>query len=439
MPEKNSNHDLDELIRRRTQVELPVEVEQRLRGRLMEFRARVEQRPPDRWRTLAYSLMHQPALRVMAMAAALLVAVTVGVVLIPRESGASQVFAAAAAQLRTSPSLEYTIVLNAEPYVAVDFSYLAPGYRRINCSWGIEVRTDGATGRQIVLMHAARTYLLESGKQVESQANIEDFAGQLRSLPQKADEELGEQWTGGKKLIGYRLRNAPPNGSIPGLKALDIWIDAGRREADHVDITVQERGQPAHQMHIRNIRVGAEVNRSLFDLTPPVGYTAIAVPGGKERASESGSSQSIPVLQARIALGAPLTAVVMPMQGPYARTRSALQAVQSYLNTLHVIPAGPPFGRYESERNWDAGYPVPPGTSAAAPFKLISLPATLTASAGVNGGWGQDSSARWAAFLKSVVEQGYLPAGPPMEIWSGDDAQPAHQSTEMRIPVTKAQ
>jgi hypothetical protein len=36
------------------------------------------------------------------------------------------------------------------------------------------------------------------------------------------------------------------------------------------------------------------------------------------------------------------------------------------------------------------------------------------------------------------MEQGYLPAGPAMEIWSGEDARESTQSTEMRMPVTKA-
>jgi hypothetical protein len=433
MRDKDANHTIDELIRRSTEMEIPVEVEDRLRRRLMEFRTKVEQRPPSRIPALARFLIYPPPMRVIAMTAALLAAVVGGIVLIPRESRASRVFAVAAAQLRSSQSLEYTIVL--APYVTVDFSYLAPGYRRINCSWGIEVRTDGTTGRQIVLMHAARVYLLEGGKQVETQANIDDFAEQLRSLPQKADEELGEQWNGGKRLLGYRLRNAPPNGSISGLKALDIWVDPGRGEADHVDITVREQGKPAHQMHIRNIRSGAEVDRSLFDLTPPLGYTAMASTGAGKPTGAFGDSQSTPIPQARIAFSVPLAAVVMPMQGAYGQTRSGLEAVQSYLKNLNVIPVGPPFGRYGSERNWEVGYPVPQGTSVEAPFQLISLPGTLTASAVVNGAWGQGSDARWAAFLKSVLEQGYAPAGPPMEIWSGEDAQPGSQSTEMRFPV----
>ncbi len=283
MPEKNHNTDMDDLIRRSTHVEIPTEVEDRLRRRLVEFRTKVETQQPSRLRALLDSLTYLPAVRVTAMAAVLVVALAVGLVLIPTQSRASQVFAAAAAQLRNSQSLEYTIVLNATPYVGVDLSFMAPAYRRINCSWGIEVRTDGTTGKQIVLMHATRSYLTEGGKQVESQANTEDFAAQLRSLPQKADEVIGERAFGGKKLIGYRLRTAPPNGSIPGLKQLDIWINPETREADHADITVQEQGKPEHQMHIQNIRVGAAVQRSLFDLTPPEGYTPIALPGGESR------------------------------------------------------------------------------------------------------------------------------------------------------------
>jgi effector-binding domain-containing protein len=343
------------------------------------------------------------------------------------------VYAAAAAQLRSSESLEYTIVLNATPYVAVDFSFLAPAYRRINCSWGIEVRSDGATGKQIALFHATRNYVAGSGKQAGGLANNEDIVEQLRSLPQAADEVLGEQRDGEKRLIGYRLHQAPPNTGIPGLTAFDLWVDAGTRQAHHVDITIQEQGQPVHQMHIRNIRVGAQVDRSLFDLTPPAGYTAIM-----PQASPPAPAQNKWVLRAEIRQADALVAVVVPMQGSYLQTSAALQQVEAYLKTRGVTPVGPPLGRFWSEQHWETGYPVPTGTQAEAPFQLISLPAGLAASVVVNGPWGKDSDGRWGAFLKSVMEQGYLPAGPAMEIWSGEDAKESTQSTEMRMPVTRA-
>ena len=437
MRDQNANDEMDDLIRRSTQVEIPAEVEDRLRHRLAEFRTRVEQRPPNRWRSLAYSLTYRPPLRAMAMAAAALVAVAVGLVLIPREGNASRVYAAAAQQLRNSQSLEYTIVFSELPYVGVDFSYAAPGYQRVNCSWGIEVRADHTARKQIVLMHLTRMYVVESGKQVESPANSDDWVKQLESLPPAADQVLGERQAGGKRLIGYRLVKAPHGTSIPGLKSFDLWVDAGTRQADHVDIAIAEPGKPVYQMHIRNIRVNGQVDRSLFDLTPPAGYTVITAASAETRASQTPRQNAL-VLQAQIRQSVALTAVVLPMTGSYAQTQAASERIESYLKTLGVTPVGPPFGRFESEQSWDTGYPVPLATHVEAPFQLVSVPAAQTASVVVNGPWGKDSDARWGAFLKSVVEQGYLPAGPPMEMWSGEDAKPGTQSTEMSIPVTKA-
>ena len=44
MRDENANDEMDELIRRSTQVEIPVDVESRLRRRLVEFRI-----PPRGW------------------------------------------------------------------------------------------------------------------------------------------------------------------------------------------------------------------------------------------------------------------------------------------------------------------------------------------------------------------------------------------------------
>ena len=410
MLDKDTNHDVDELIRRSAQMEVPAEVEARMRRQLTEFRARLDRPAPRRW-------------RVWALAAAAVSIIVAALVLIPGTSPGTRVYAAAAQQLRSSQSLEYTIVLNTTPYVAVDLSFLAPAYRRINCSWGMEVRADGVARKQIVLFHATRTYLAEEGKTVPGITGSDDLVEQLKSLPQTADEQLGERQEGGKTLLGFRTHNTP------GVQTLDLWVDAATRQPHHIDITVQEAGKPPHQMHIKDIRAGGAINRALFDLTPPAGYTAFA---------KSAPVLPAPVLHAQIGQTGELTAVVMPMTGPYSQAPVALQAVQEHLKKLGVAPTGLSLGRFESEQHWAAGYPVPPGTSVEAPFQLLSLPATLTASAVVNGPWGGDSAGRWGAFLKSVVEQGYYPSGPPMEIWSGEDAQPAAQSTEMRVPVTKS-
>jgi hypothetical protein len=433
--DENSDREFDEMIRKRIQVAVPADVEDRLRRRLAEFRTRVEQRPPSRIRSLAYSLMHPPSMRVATIAAALAVALVAALVFLPRGSNRSRVYAAAAGQLRSARSLQYTIVLVPAPYVAVEFSYLAPGYQRFNCSWGIEVRADRTAARQIVLIHFLRKYLAETGKGGEDLATAVDLMEQLRSLPQAADESIGEQWESGNKLIGYRVRKTPLDTSIPGLYSLDVWVDAGTREVHRVDITVQEEGKPPHQMQIKDIRVDAELSESLFDLTPPAGYTAILAPAGEPQAGVAATPQEAWVLRAEIGQAGALVAAVVPMKGSYLQAPAALQTVESGLRRLGVTPLGPPMGRFESEQQWEVGYPVPSGTRVEAPAHLISIPGELVASVVVNGPWGKDPDARWTAFLKSIVEQGYIPAGPPMESWSGDGAKP---STEMRISVRKA-
>jgi outer membrane lipoprotein-sorting protein len=440
----DTNHDLDDLIRRSTQVEVPANVEERLRRRLVEFRERVEHRPPSRLRMLAYSLLHPSSFRVPVMTAAALAAVVVALVLIPKGSDAGRAYAAAAAELRAAQSLEYTIVL--APYTEVDFSYLAPGYRRVNCSWGIEMRTDGS-GKQLLLMHASRNYLIEQVKQGDDLTSSADMVEQFKSLPRTADESLGEHREGGKRLLGYRVHQVPSGNWIPGFKALDLWVDPGTGNPDHVAITIQEPGKPLYQMHIKDIRVGAAVNRSLFDMTPPAGYTAIAVPSADQHTHQQGSGNN--PLGPEIKWVDALTAVVVPVKGSYLETPAAVQAVESHLKKMGMTPAGPPFGRNFSEVNgpnqtWEVGYPILAGRAVMgdirldSPFELRGMPAELAASKVVSGPWGQDSDVHWAAFLRWVVEQGYVPSGPPMEIWTGKDAQPQTQSTEMRIAVTKA-
>ena len=305
-------HEIDELIKGSTDVEVPAEVEERLRGKLAAFRTQVENRPARRWQWLDV-FVRPPALRVSALTATLVLSAA-ALLLMPKGAQTSRVFAAAAAQLRTSQSLQYSIVFNAKPYVGVDLTYLAPAYRRINCSWGIEVRTDGSVNKELILMHLTRNYLVETGKKVGNVADTGDIVEQLKSLPSSADEVLGEQTMDGRKLYGYRLRKTPPGSAIPGLKSFDVWIDAATGGVNRAVITIQEPGKPEYQMFVRNIRVDANIDRSLFDLTPPEGYTLF------------GSAQTPADVRVKIGEADPLSAVVLPMTGSYLQATAAAAA-----------------------------------------------------------------------------------------------------------------
>jgi hypothetical protein len=422
----DADREVDDLIRRSTQVDVPIEVEERLRRRIAEFQTKIEQRPPSPLRRLMYSLMRPPAFRVGAMVA---VAVVVALVILPIGSQSGRAYAQAVAQIRAAHSLQYKLVL--APYTEVDFAYLEPGYRRVNCSWGIEIRADNA-GRQIVLLHAARLYAMERNSS-DTLANAMDLVGQLRALPRTADETLGEQQAGDKRLTGYRLRHMPPNAMIGNLKELDLWVDSRTGHPDHLDITIQEAGKPLHKMQIKDIRLDGDVDSSQFATTPPAGYSPISFPGGESHGVQA--AERPVALRPEIKHTEALTAVMVRMKGSFLQAGAAIGVVESHLKEMGVVRVGPAFGRFGSEQDWDAGYPVPSGTRVKAPFVTVTLPATTVASAIAPGTWGQDSASRWTTMLEWVVEHGYVPAGPPMEFWSSE-AQT--QYTEMRIAVRKA-
>jgi effector-binding domain-containing protein len=428
----DTNSEVDDLIRRNTQVDVPIQVEERLRRRLAEFQTKIEQRPPSSLRTLMYSLMRPPAIRVPAVAA-LVAAAVVALVILPVGSNTGRAYAQAVAQLRAARSLQYTLVL--APYTEVEFSYLAPRSRRVNCSWGIEIRTDNA-GRQIVLLHWTRQYAMEKATPTDTLANDMDLVDQLRGLPQTADETLGEQQAGDKPLTGYRLRHMPPNATIGNLKHMDLWVDGKTGQPDHVDITIQEAGKPFYTMRLKDIRLDSVVDPSQFDTTPPAGYSAISAPGGEKHGAAAAERPF--ALRPEIKQAEALTAVVVRMKGSFLQTRAVVEAVEAHLKEMGVTPAGPAFGRFGSEQDWDAGYPVPSGTRVKMPFQTVTVAAATVASAIVPGAWGRDSESRWAVFLKWVVEHGYVPTGPPMELWSGDELKPQTQSTEMRLAVRRA-
>jgi hypothetical protein len=430
------DHDFDELIQRSTDVEVPSVVAERLHRRLAEFRARVEQRQPSRLRALADSLLHPASYRVPVLTAALLT-IAVIMAILPKGPKAGRVYAAAATQLRSAHSLAFTVEL--APYTEIDFASMPPSYRRVKCSWGMETRSDGS-GRQIILMHLSKQYLF--GK--EEHSDTSDLLKDLKSLPQAPDQFIGEQWVNGRKLLGYRVHESPSGSAITGPGTTDLWVDAASGNPDHVDISIQEPGKPLYQMHIKNIRVDDEMNASLFDMTPPAGYTKIGDPEAAQQTTLLGVPKS--GLWPEIKHAEALTAIVFPMKGSYSQSRFAVDAVQKELAKIGVAPVGRAFGRFDSEQHWVAGFPVPSGSRVEPPFELLTEPGTTVASVVVTGPWGQefdsswghDSGSRWASFVMWIVKQGYQPVGPAMEFWSGDEAHPQAQTTEMRIKVTKA-
>ena len=295
-----------------------------------------------------------------------------------------RVYAAAVSRLATARSVQYTMEI--APFVSVEFSHLAPAHERIKMSWGIEIRADGS-GTQLVLLHASRQYVREQ-KGSGSLARTADLIEQLTSLPRTADSMLGERTVGGKRFVGYRVMGTRMPGEH-GVESLDLWLDAASGTLDHVDLTPAGAGASGYQMHIRDIRVDADVDPALFDMTPPAGYSDARSAAAAER-SDAEPSTDLASLQPQITQANQQSAIVIPMSGSYLQaSAAAANVVASTCEQRGIVPTGPAFGRFESESHWEVGYPVPPGTTTESPFEVITLPGGPVASLVVKGPWGQ--------------------------------------------------
>ncbi|RPI19677.1 MAG: AraC family transcriptional regulator [Acidobacteria bacterium] len=456
MKHEEDDLGIDRMIENSTTSEVPPDVEASLRTQLADFRTRIEHNRPGRIESLVMGIrlslgLYRNGIIGLAGAAAVITAAF----LFLNPGGSGEVYAAAAHRLQQARTLSYSIVLNSNPYVAVDFTHQAPGFQRLKCSWGLEVRADSVAGKTLILFHYSKQYLFGTEAEAKQLVRSADEAfAQFRSLPERADEELGEKNEDRKTLVGFRVRD---NDGIT-----DIWVDRASGYPDHVDITILQSGKPVHQMKIDNIRLGDQAEIDGLDMEPPSDYTLISKT--EQASSEArgfdtaqttrhstaaegrapGSKQQLPPIVARIRTEPEKTVIVLGMSGPHEQHLEAIARVEAELKRSGVKPLGEPFGQYYNAATdplplWEVGFPVPAGVTARAPFEVRNMPRTLVAEADVVGPWGGEPSRRWGAFLRSILEQGYAPAGPAQESWLGAEGTGAEQRTHMKIAVIKAQ
>ncbi|HVN79287.1 MAG TPA: GyrI-like domain-containing protein [Terriglobia bacterium] len=447
MNQERVDYDIDEHIKMSTQLELPAEVEAGMRRQLEDFRQRLKARQPGRlealWNSFCYALS-TPRVRMLAVSCSiLLLAMAALWVATSSTVDSGKMYAATVQKFKLDQALAYTIVLNEQPYVAVDFSWQPPGYERVSTSWGLEIRVDHLKEKKMLLLHYLKKYAFETYPDtgLQNEPSLREY---LKSLAPQAEKYLGEKVTEGRSLLGFRSKEsdlADPS----KYNVLDVWIDAQTGEPHHVDITNYEEGKPVHLMHIANIHLGISQPATHYDLTPPEGYTPL---DSADLKTEAGPEAQLPELHAVIKEMPAMTAVVMPMHGSYVQHEMGIAKVEAYLEQSGVPPTGAPFGRYfntagtvpEDQLSWEVGYPVSSQRAVNLPFELRTIPKAVMASAMVKGPHGEDETGRWLAFLKSIAGQGYVPAGTAMEIWTEapDPTDKQGQLTEMRIPVVSA-
>ena len=257
--------ELDALLSAPNRLEVPEDESALLRRQLDAFRRQLSERPEQQRSLLdvAREVLANPIFR-PAIAVALLVALVFAGITLMR-LGTHDAYANVVQQLRSPQTLSYTVVVAEGTEVSI--TYAAPGLVRIETSWGVEIIQNRSEGTGTILLHFLKSYMV--GPASGDDAEVVDFLDELRTLPEKATERLGEQTIGGRPAIGYKVDK--------GQYALVVWIDSETEQPLQFDIAVSAHdGAPVHAMHIEDIRIDDPIDPAMFDASIPADYKEIS-------------------------------------------------------------------------------------------------------------------------------------------------------------------
>ncbi|MCK4851003.1 MAG: hypothetical protein KAT11_06620 [Phycisphaerae bacterium] len=208
---------------------------------------------------------------IMKIAAAILIVVGIGAVigLVTQGSGGSGVaFAAVAQQFRNARTVTYTMITDADseaiPTMRMEMSYKQPGYWRMTGGAGSVVGiTDGTQKKAILINHSEKQFSEMNFSNLPQDKPEIEFFEWLRTLPDRADEVLGEKEMDGRRVQGFRVSENGMTGTF--------WIDT--ETGDLTRVEMEFPNAPGTHGVMTDFQFDLELEDSLFSLTPPEGYT----------------------------------------------------------------------------------------------------------------------------------------------------------------------
>jgi outer membrane lipoprotein-sorting protein len=212
---------------------------------------------PGVWRIIMKSLITKFAAAAVIIIAALVIVNQLG---IPVETSA---FAQVAGRLRMARTLTYKITTHSTIDMEMEMSFKEPGYVRMEMPGGYVAVADYIQGKAINILPVQKQYLVTDLTLTNDSRQQFDVIENLRTLPERADAILGTIEDNGRILQGYRVTQ---NGMID-----TVWIDDQTREL--VRIEVEFINAPGMSAEMTDFRYDVDLEDSLFDLTPPEGYS----------------------------------------------------------------------------------------------------------------------------------------------------------------------
>jgi outer membrane lipoprotein-sorting protein len=224
----------------------------------------------------------------LATAAAVIIAALIGFHAFSDSS--STVYADVVRQLQKARTLIYTVTsltpIEGMPEMEMEIAFKEPGYMRITAPGGYASVFNSTEGKGLSIIPDKKQFV-----EIDM-TNLPDDIGQrefdviekLRTLPERADEDLGEQIMDGRTVHGFRVNE--------GGLTNTVWIEPKSRELILVEIEFDNA--PGMSGTMSNFQFDVELDDSLFSLTPPEGYTQVV---DQLDASEIGEEDLIQLLR----------------------------------------------------------------------------------------------------------------------------------------------
>ncbi|MFH1719511.1 MAG: hypothetical protein ABIF19_19340 [Planctomycetota bacterium] len=233
---------------------------------------------PDIWRTIMNSKT-----RKFAIAAVIVVAAIIGLRYVIGPVGMTgTVYAEVAERLHKARTLIYTVTtttpVEGMPDMEMEVAFKEPGYMRMTMPGGYVSVMDSVQGKGLSIIPERKQFV-----EIEM-SNLPDDSGRrqfetierLRTLPDRADEVLGEQEIDGRTVQGFRVREEGLTNTV--------WIDPKTREL--VLVEVEFANAPGMSATMTGFRFDVDLDDALFSLSPPDGYSRVGLQVDAAEASE---------------------------------------------------------------------------------------------------------------------------------------------------------
>jgi len=258
---------------------------EQLRRQVLSVFNEAGRRPATRiidFKTIRRKIMKSLVTKIAA-AAVIIIAVLIGLNFFSDSvSITSTAYAEIVERLHNARTLTYTVETNTSiegmPSMRMEIAFKEPGYMRMSAPGGYVSVVDSIQGKCITILPPRKQFIemeMSNLQKDPAQQNI-DVIERLRSLPERADEELGTREIDGRVVQGFRITE---EGLIN-----TVWIDIQTRNL--VLVEMEFLNAPGMSGTMTDFQFDVELDDSLFNLTPPEGYTRMEIQVDTDEVSE---------------------------------------------------------------------------------------------------------------------------------------------------------